>query len=64
MLTNFLKEETIWLFKLMIYFIFLYYYSFTQEGSSGTKLENVTLILDNHIVVVMIVGLVRGLVRD
>ena len=26
-----------WLFKLMIYFIFLYYYSFTQEGSSGTN---------------------------
>ena len=48
----------------MIYFIFLYYHSFTQEGSSGTKLENVTLILDNHIVVVMILGLVRGLVRD
>ena len=27
---------SVWLFKLMIYSIFLYYYSFTQEGSSGT----------------------------
>ena len=51
----------------MIYSIFLYYYSFTQEGSSGTKSENEKLILDNHIAVVvgvMIVGLVRGLVWD
>ena len=50
----------------MIYSIFLYNYSFTHEGSSGTKIENENSLLGNHIVlvVVMIVGLLRGLEWD
>ena len=51
---------------LMIYSIFLYNYSFTHEGSSGTKIENENSFLDDHIVlvVVMIMGLLRGLEWD
>ena len=39
----------------------MYYYSFTQEGSSGTKIKMERLLLDHHIVVVVVMIMIMGL---